>query len=179
MINGFVHPANVALAPEGAAGAPPQPPLSAEEAQKRAAYSHRISAAFGEIVSVMMRAPAYRGLTLAGVEELVVPAVLTGQFFLAEAQSKENGFTSPVGVVLWASVSPEVDARLASTPEQPFKLTPQEWKSGDHVWLIDAIGDQRVVGGMLKHLQTSVWQNRPVKLRMKNAQGAIEVKTLV
>jgi hemolysin-activating ACP:hemolysin acyltransferase len=178
VIHQFPHLTHFAFAPASDAGVATPPVLSPEEAQRRAAYSHRISAAFGEIVSVLMRAPAYRQLTLAGVEELVVPAVITGQFFLAEAHSKENGFTSPVGVVLWASVSPEVDYRLSTTLDQPFRLGANEWKSGDILWLVDAIGDQRIVGGMLKHLQSTPWKGRNVKLRMKNPQGQTEVKTL-
>lgn len=157
---------------------PPPPALSPEEAQQRAAQSHRMAAAFGEIVSVLMRSPAYRNATLAQIERLVVPAVLSGQFSLAEAQSKESGFTAPVGVVLWASVNGETEAVLSTAPDAYLQLTPQHWRSGDLIWLIDAVGDGRVIGAMLKHLHQSAWNGRVVKAMMKGADGISAVRTL-
>ncbi len=160
-------------------GQPPQAPtLTPEEAQQRAAQSHRMAAAFGEIVSVLMRSAPYRNATLAQIERLVVPAVLTGQFSLAEAQSKESGFMAPVGVVLWASVDTPSETVLSSAPDAYQRLTPQEWKSGDVVWLIDAVGDSRVIGAMLKHLHQTTWSSRVVKAHMKGEDGVTAVRTL-
>lgn len=157
---------------------PPVPALSPEEAQQRAAQSHRMAAAFGEIVSVLMRSPAYRNATLAQIERLVVPAVLTGQFSLAEAQSKESGFMAPVGVVLWATVDAEAEAVLSTAPDAYQQLTPQQWRSGNVVWLIDAVGDSRVIGAMLKHLHQGAWNGQIVKAHMKGPDGLSAVRTL-
>ena len=95
----------------GAAAA--APPLDAEEAKKRAAVSKHLLLSFGEIVSVLMRSPQFRAMPLTEVEALVVPAVMSGQFLVAEAQSKTKGFVTPVAIALWATVSREVDQRLA------------------------------------------------------------------
>jgi cytolysin-activating lysine-acyltransferase len=139
---------NGSPAKAGAAGASASA-LSAEELRRRQVMSRRISLAFGEIVSVLMRSKTHRQWNLAAVEQLVVPAVLTGQFTLAQARSQANGMTAPVAVVLWASVSAEIDKRLAAESDQPVRLEPKDWKSGDKVWLVEAVGDARVVNALL------------------------------
>lgn len=89
------------------------------------------------------------------LEWFVMPALSTGQFSIADAQSKTVGYSLPIGVVLWARVSPEVDKRLAANLDQPVRLKPDEWTSGDIYWLMEAVGDSRVIGPMLKGLGTS------------------------
>ena len=42
----------------------------------------------------------------------------------------------PIGVVLWASVSDEVAERLA---QGKTKLRPQDWKSGDTLWVVERL----------------------------------------
>jgi hemolysin-activating ACP:hemolysin acyltransferase len=152
--------------------------LSAEELRKRAAASKLVSASFGEIVSVLMRSEHYRGYTLQDLEWLVVPAVLSNQFLLAEARAKGNGFTAPVGVVLWASVSPEVDRRLTAGIAQPIRLKPEDWRSGDILWLVDAVGPPKLIGGMLQRLHAKVFKGRQVKLRAQGQDGKPAVRTM-
>lgn len=161
-----------------AATGPSSAPLSPEEVQKRAAQSKHLAATFGEIISVLMRSNSYRGLTLAQIERLIIPTVITGQFSLAEAQSKQNGFMAPVAVVMWASVSPEVDAKLEAEADALVTLPLKAWNSGDIVWLIDAVGDSRIIGPMLKQLHKTRWGGRPVKARMKGNAGETSVRTL-
>jgi cytolysin-activating lysine-acyltransferase len=161
----------------------PQPaaavaPLSDAVVKQRAALSWRITAAFGSIVSVLMRSASHRALPLASIEELVVPAVLTQQFFLTQAQSKTNGLTAPVGVVLWASVSPAIDQRLTATPDQAPRLAMAEWKTGDIVWIVEAVGEPQIVNAMIKQLGQSAWKGRPVRLRLAGQDGKVAVHTL-
>ena len=140
------------------------PVLGLDQLRKMAGAAKATTAIFGEIVSLLMRLPQYKNYVLSDLEWLVVPALLTGQFSLATAQSKTKGLTAPIGLVLWANVSEEVDKRLGAAPGQPIKLQPQEWKSGDILWVIVAVGDQRVVQGMVKRLQEKEWANKPAKV---------------
>lgn len=121
--------------------------LDPDEARKRAIASKQIAAAFGEIVALAMRTQATRHHTLQDLEWLVAPAVLTGQFALAEAQAKTTGLVTPVGAVLWALVSEETDRRLTAELEAPMRLRPDEWRAGTIPWIVLTLGDQRVVGG--------------------------------
>ena len=169
---------NAPPSPEAAAPAPAMPELPAEELSRRAALSKRLAGAFGEIVSVLMRSEAHRTQMLMDLEWLVLPALATGQFTIAGAQSKSVGYSLPVGAVLWARVSPEVDQRLASNLDQPLRLKPEEWASGDIYWLVEAVGDNRVIGPMLKGLAEREWKGKQVKFRARNEQGQRVVKVI-
>ena len=154
------------------------PELSSEQLRQMAGASKAVTATFGEMVSLLMRLPQYKHYALSDLEWLVVPALLTGQFSLATAQSKTKGLTTPVGLVLWASVSAELDKRLSAAPGQPIRLQPQEWKSGDILWVILAAGDERVIQGMLKRFQEKEWAKRPVKVLARAKDGKPTVATL-
>jgi hemolysin-activating ACP:hemolysin acyltransferase len=148
-----------------------------QKARRGAVLSKRIAAAFGEIVSVLMRSKAHRDMPLAQLQTLV-PAVVTGQYVTAEAQSRENGLTSPIAILLWASVSDEVDKRLASDPEQPLRLTAAEWNGGDNIWVVEAVGDNRAIGLLINRMHETRWKERPVKVRARSDDGKALVKTL-
>ena len=152
--------------------------LSPEEMKRRADYSHGLLQAFGAIVAVYMRSKAHREMRLCDIETVVGAAVSTGQFSLAEATHKQNGIVTPIAAVLWASVSPAIDARISAEPGKPFALTPPDWKSGETIWLIEAIGDQQMLGSMLQRLQTTVWKGRTVKMRAQGEGGRIVAQTL-
>lgn len=166
-----------ATAPAAGNATAAAPALSADEAQKRAAVSKHLLLSFGEIVSVLMRSPQFRNMPLSEVEALVVPAVMSGQFLVAEAQSKSKGFVTPVAIALWASVSAEVDQRLAQDLDKPFRLQPNEWRSGDVAWLITLAGDGRIISPMLKQLQETTLKGKPLKMRVKGKDGKVTVGT--
>ncbi len=171
-----VQPPVAAAAPAAPAGAQSQ--LSPEQLKSMAEASKRFSAAFGEIVSIFMRTPGYQTLPISELEWIVVPAVATGQFTLAEGQSKTNGMIQPVGVVLGARVSDEIDARMSADPSQPIRLKPPEWASGDKLWVMEALGDGRVIEAMLKRLMETGWAGRTVKFRAKSKDGKMVIATL-
>lgn len=176
-------PVPQAFAPPAAAATAAQPAaapagLSPEARRKAAETSRAVMAAFGQITSVLMRAQHYKQAPLADLEWLVVPAIATGQFSLAEAQSKTNGISAPVGVLLWASVSPEVDQRLAASQDIPIRLNPSEWKSGDIIWVVDAVGEPQMVQAMLRRMAEKDWQGRQVKMKARDKDGVLRVGLL-
>jgi hemolysin-activating ACP:hemolysin acyltransferase len=153
--------------------------LTPEEAQRRAAIAIRQSLAFAQIVSVLMRSPHHKHYTLSDLEWLVLPPLLTGQFSVAEANAKKGGPRVPVAVALWASVSAEVDKRLSENLTSPIRLRPDEWRSGGILWLVDAVGDGRVIASILKKLGETVWKGREVKVRRRAQDGKLAVGNLV
>ena len=160
------------------ASPPTGPDLTPDELQRAAQASKAVMAVFGEITNVLMRAPNYKNLTLADLEWLVLPAVITGQYSVAEAQSKLNGLLAPLAVLFWASVSPDVDKRITENLSIPIRLTPQDWRSGDIIWIVDVIGDPRVIQAMIKNAAASQWTGRQVKLRKRGPDGAPAIAVL-
>ena len=152
--------------------------LAPEEAKRRAAAAKHIAASFGEAIALLMHLPEYKGYSLADLEWLLMPPLMAGQFSLATAQSKATGAMAPVGLVLWARVSPEVDRRLNDAPHKPIRLATKEWKSGDILWVITAVGDGRVVQGMLRHLQQKDWGHRSAKIMTQAKDGKLAVTSL-
>jgi cytolysin-activating lysine-acyltransferase len=145
--------------------------LSKDELRRRAALAKQVSSSFGDIVTLLMRSESERGRTLADLEWMVVPAMQSGQFAVAEAQSKDTGIVAPMGVVLWAMVSAEIDTRLSANIDKPFKLEPTDWRSGDIPWIIAAFGDTKVVGQLFEQLSKTVFAKQPAKLRARGEGG--------
>lgn len=163
--------------------AAPQPAKAMANAN--AAQAQR-AAALSNIVALMIRDPKFRVMKIADLEWLVMPAILSGQWQLAQgttpAGEKKEGAPAPgrmfpVAAVLWARVSPAVDARLSSNLDKPMMLKPQEWTSGDIVWIIAVPGQAQYLKKFLQHLQTSIFKGRTVKIRSV-ANGKPAVRTL-
>jgi hemolysin-activating ACP:hemolysin acyltransferase len=110
---------------------------------------------------------------------MFLPAVLTGQVYVAEMMHKENGARAPVAAVLWASVSEETDKRLSSNPWQRPRLRPDEWKVGDQLWIIDLAGYLSALASSLKHLAATQFKDSIVKMLMRDPKtGNARVVTL-
>lgn len=161
-----------------AAAAPAAQQLAPEALKNGAAVSKAVMAAFGEIVTVLMRTQEHRGKPLSDLEWLAVPAVTTGQFALAEAQSKTNGMMAPVGLVLWASVSQVVDQRLRANLADGVKIAPDEWKSGDILWIVEAVGDPKILQAMLQRATQNEWKGRSINLRVRAPDGTLRAGVL-
>ncbi len=143
---------------------------------RRALGAKMVVASFGEIVSLLMRSSAYKHFSLSDLEWLVIPPVLTQQFVLAAARKGESGIPAPIAVALWASVSSEVDEKLMTMTSGPLRLRPDEWKSGDILWLIDAIGPPQVLGDLVDNLHKNVFKGRPLKVRARGEDGKPIIK---
>ena len=130
------------------------------------------------VVTVLMRSPRYRGMTLADLEWLLLPAPQLGQDAVLEGAATTTNGPSPTAIALWAFTSPQVDSRLASDPAAAVKLQPAEWRSGDKAWLFDAVGDAKLVPKLLAHLRTVTFKGRDLKYRSRNPDGTLIVDTL-
>lgn len=154
--------------------------------------------AFSQIIAVLMRDRNFRNMRLADIEWLVLPPLLAGQFRLGHAEArrpeagsstdaaKANGASArrdgsaliPVAAALWARVSPAIDKRLSENLDKPVLLQPNEWASGEILWLVALAGDQRAMPTFLAKLREKDFKGRPVKLRSKAKDGATIVTSL-
>ncbi|MEQ1612718.1 MAG: toxin-activating lysine-acyltransferase [Hyphomicrobiaceae bacterium] len=114
-----------------------------------------MSAVLGEIVWLMSQSPIHKSFFISDLEWFVMTPVILKQFRLFYDQNK------PIGVVFWGTVSDEVSARLA---EGTSKLRPQDWKSGEHLWVVETIA---LFGGsqeMVKDLKAAVFPDREIRM---------------
>jgi cytolysin-activating lysine-acyltransferase len=81
----------------------------------------------------------------------------------------------PVGVGLWAEVDGEVAGRLS---EGTSKLRPQDWKSGEQLWVVEAIAPFGGPEEMIKNLKAQVFPDKELRYLTMNAEGQKEVKVL-
>jgi hemolysin-activating ACP:hemolysin acyltransferase len=166
--------------PEPNVGKPPAADGSASnnESRLRAVSSMRQSLAFAQIVTVLMRSPHYRHYSLGDLEWFVIPPLVTGQYTVANKSLEQNGVTVPVAIALWASVSAEVDKKLCENLHVPIRLRPDEWRSGDVLWLVDAVGDPRALPQLLKQLVETRFKGREVKIRVPGENGKVTVQRI-
>ena len=74
----------------------------------------------------------------------------------------------PIGVAFWATVSTEVEERLAAGAS---RLRPQDWKSGDRLWVVEVIAPFGGAEEMVKDLKARVFAERELKFLSVGAKG--------
>ena len=138
---------------------------------------------FASIVSLLMQDAEYRQIRLADLEWLVIPPILAGQCRLAHAppvgkSGAKTGLFFPVAVALWASVSDETDTCLSAIHGGPVLLKPNEWTTGNHLWLQAVAGNRRAIPTFLGQLEAQDFRGKSVKVRARARDGTMEVLTL-
>jgi cytolysin-activating lysine-acyltransferase len=98
------------------------------------AIAPTVSHMLGEMTWLLTQSPLHKHLKLADLEWLVMPALLLQQYYIFRDGDK------PVGLALWAYLD-ETTAKKLDKPllETENRLTAGDWKSGDHIWLIDLV----------------------------------------
>ena len=169
----------------------------APQVRPREARQARFARSFAQVVAVLMRDPNFRTMPLADLEWLVLPAVMSGQFRVAEApaslgpgkgpdkaadkapdKTRTGGVLVPVAVALWARVSGEIDKALAGSLDRPVRLKPHQWASGEHVWLVAVAGDRRAVPKLIEQIARTDLKGQRIKMRVKGTGNTVVVKTL-
>ncbi len=93
-----------------------------------------ISHVFGEITWLFSQSIMHRELRIGDLEWLVMPAILSSQFYIFRDGSQ------PVGVALWASLNAAAEKKLDEPMlEAETRLKPEDWTSGSKTWLIDLV----------------------------------------
>jgi hemolysin-activating ACP:hemolysin acyltransferase len=93
----------------------------------------------------MAALPRYRHQSLADLHHLVLEPLVRDRIAIATPKAPdgaEGEIGALAGIAVWASVSDEVDAKIREQIKAqafPIRLKPEEWASGDTVWLLDVI----------------------------------------
>lgn len=149
-----------------------------DPAQAGAALSRLVAASIGDLAVVLSRSPGHKHYSFADIEWMVLPAVAAGQFYVVEAAHKETGFRSPIAALTWAFVSEEVDSRLRDRAGGKVRLRPDEWKSGEIAWLVDALGSSRGIEAALRWLAEGPFKEKDLSLVGRGQDGMPTVTTL-
>lgn len=171
-------PTATAAKANGAAPAAAAEPVDMEKIKAGIERSRRTLVALGEVVSVLMKTPEYRNATLATVQSMVGPAIMSGQYLVLTAHEKARGASAPVALAMWANVSEEVDRKLSQPDGQSVVLNAADWTSGKIAWLTVLAGDQRTLPALMGRLQQTTLKGRVVKYRAKGEDGRMQVRTL-
>ena len=67
---------------------------------------------------------------------------------------------------------------LPSQAGEPIRLSPEEWNSGDIVWVVASVGEGRVLSEMLKQLSRRDWAGKDVRIVVRPKDGKPAVATL-
>ena len=136
--------------PAGAANAPGDSPFN-KPAPEGAAK--KVSEVLGEIVWLMSQSPLHKQFFISDLEWFVMTPVLLQQFRMFYDKDK------PIGVVFWATVNDEVEERLAAGTT---RLRPQDWKSGDRLWIVEIIAPFGGADEMVVDLKSNVFADRKI-----------------
>ena len=147
--------------------------LSEEARQKFAEGEKQFALSLMRVISVLSRSSHYRHYTISDLEWLVLPPLRLGQCAILHAETP--GLPVAAAVALWASVSPEVDLKLSQNLAVPIRLRPDEWRSGDILWLVDVIGSPDAGAQLLTRLQNDAFKGRQVKVRRRGVDGHAEI----
>jgi cytolysin-activating lysine-acyltransferase len=127
-----------------------------------AGAAKKTSEVLGEIVWLMSQSPLHKQFFISDLEWMVMTPMLLQQFRLFYDKAK------PVGVVFWATASEEVELRLAAGVN---RMRPQDWKSGDRLWVVEAIAPFGGAEEMVKDLKAKVFAGREMKVLATETTG--------
>jgi cytolysin-activating lysine-acyltransferase len=150
-------------------------PAAAQGAPAPPTVSHIL----GEMTWLLTQSPLHRGLALGDLEWLVMPALLHRQFYVFRDADR------PIGLALWAKCDEAGEAKLQRGMIEPEnRLAPEEWVSGDRIWLVDLIAPFATPANrhreiMLADLIAGPLKDKPFSFHVTDpATGARTVQTV-
>lgn len=160
---------------EGEAAATPPakeaPAITPEMQARLAELRSRVQVSVGQAVLAMMNLPRYKNQTLGDLTHLVIEPLLRDRLAIAHSRPKEGaegvpaGQEATAGIAIWASVSDEVDAKIREQVKGgafPTRLAPEDWSSGEKLWLLDLIAPNRTLATAVLANFKQVAGDRPV-----------------
>lgn len=115
-----------------------------------------LESTLGAIVLLASRSQSHKFLFMSDLEWLVMPAIAQKQFMLFRNPKNE-----PVAFVSWAKVSVDVEKRLLSGQT---KLQPQDWNSGDKLYVMDVVSPFAQGKEVLNQLQQNQLKGQDVNI---------------
>ena len=162
----------------------------AGERQRMMAQARQRAAALGDLTVLAMQHPSFRNYAIADLDWLIGPAIITGNFLVANAEREDNP-PVPIAAITWARVSEEVDLRLMENLARPFRLSPEEYVSGDIHWIAHTFGPPQAVEALIraamqeagetdggKEIPAGPLAGKKLKQRARDESGRVMVVTV-
>jgi cytolysin-activating lysine-acyltransferase len=154
-----------------APSAPAAPSVDPEMQRKLADARLRIHAAVGQVVLALTVVPRYRHQTVADLQTLVLEPLMRDRVAIASAKHEDGSDGaggSLAGIAFWATVSEAVDLSIREQIKGgafPIRLKPEDWNSGDKVWLLDVIApSQKMASSVLANFTQVVKSSAEVRI---------------
>ena len=126
--------------------------------------------AMGPVIMLYLQSSHRRFQFISDLEWLLLPPLVKGQCKLY--MKKEY----PVSFVSWAFLDDEAEKRLLNNGG---KLRPEDWSSGEKLWVIDMAAPFGGIENMLRDLQKNEFPGRSVRLAAPDPEtGGIKVREL-
>lgn len=129
----------------------------------------------GEIVSLLLKSPTYQRAVLQDLEWLVLPPLRLGQISIAKTLVQGTDAKVPIGTVIWARVSNEIDHRLSTELDRPIRLSQSDWNSGPVLWIVATAGETRVVRALIERVIYASGLGASARVRTTTPEGVIKV----
>jgi cytolysin-activating lysine-acyltransferase len=165
-------PATATPAPNGATGKSITPEMLRDPAVQKqiAEMRSKLQAAVGQIVLALASLPRYRSQMLGDVQAMILDPLMRDRIAIAseKADNAEDAMQSLAGIAFWATVSPEVDARIREQIKAgsfPVRLKPDDWTSGEITWLLDVIApSQKMASDVLLNFRKVLKSGADVRI---------------
>jgi len=126
--------------------------------------------AMGPVIMLYMQSSHRRFQFISDLEWLLLPPLVSDQCKLY--MKKEY----PISFVSWAYLDEAAEKRLL---KNGGKLRPEDWQSGDRLWLIDIVAPFGGVQNMLFDLQKNEFPGRTIRIAAPDPQtGGITARKL-
>lgn len=111
--------------------------------------------AMGPVIMLYMQSSHRRYQFISDLEWLLLPPLIAGQCKLY--MKKEY----PISFISWAFLDESTEKKML---QNGGKLRPEDWKSGDRLWIIDIVAPFGGVENMLKDIQKKEFPGQVVRL---------------
>ena len=126
-----------------------------------------VAQVLGEVVWLLSQSSSHKQLFISDLEWFCMPPLLLEQFRIY------NGPDRPAAVALWAKVSDATQARLL---EGGGRLRPDEWRNGEHPWLMELVAPFGGQDEILRDLGAQVFAGEPFRFHQMTPQGTRAVR---
>lgn len=126
--------------------------------------------AMGPVVMLYMQSSHRKFHFISDIEWLLLPALINDQCKLY--MKKEY----PISFVSWAYLDEAAEKRML---QNGGKLRPEDWKSGDRVWLIDIVAPFGGIKNILQDIQKNEFPDKTIRIAAPDPKtGGITAREL-